>query len=329
MHAVHLPELRVVACGRVQIVGVAVIWGSYVHCGTISTYFHRNSIASFSSQILAKYNIDTTLVYVRCGTYLPRRTQPVSHGQTYVRRSLHHPFLHTSICFLPSLTSTLSAEGHIPRCLIRENTERVSALVMMRNGYFFLILLEVGATRSEALVAPRHCIAKKHTRVPSQQNRIVADNEHHGRTSGYSRKSSYSSMSIANGEDEEYDRVNEFQPRTMKVSESVAFFARFVVQTILDKRAQKSLGREHRRRLRDRLKRVAFVRKATKELVTTKKKKGAKGTKQTGIMGSMRKLNESRKSLIRLVGYDSSMVVPGENITTRATFLNFVTPMFN
>jgi hypothetical protein len=122
----------------------------------------------------------------------------------------------------------------------------------------------------------------------------------------------YSSTAKVNGEVEIYDRVNEFRPRTMKVSESVAFFARFVAQSILDKRAQKSLGRENRRRLRNRLKRVAFVRKATNELVATTKTKGGKGARQRGMMGSIRKLNESRKSLIRLVGYDSSMMVPGE-----------------
>lgn len=122
--------------------------------------------------------------------------------------------------------------------------------------------------------------------------------------------------------------TNEFRPRTMKVSESVAFFARFVAQSILDKRAQKSLGRENRRRLRDRLKRVAFVRKATKELVATTKKKGAKGAKQRGMMGSLRKLNESRKSLIRLVGYDSSMMVPAFGYLIMGAFMSSVIPYF-
>ena len=210
----------------------------------------------------------------------------------------------------------------------------LARMVKMRYGYFFLIILEVAAIGSEALVAPRNCISHNHARVPTQQKRLVVGapttkqyvssyqvskqyisdaDQHHGRNIRYSRTLLYSSTGKVNGEAEIYDRVNEFQPRTMKVSESVAFFARFVAQSILDKRAQKSLGRENRRRLRDRLKRVAFVRKATKELVATTKKKGAKGAKQRGMMGSIRKLNESRKSLIRLVGCDSSMMVPGEH----------------
>lgn len=209
----------------------------------------------------------------------------------------------------------------------------LARMVKMRYGYFFFIILEVAAIGSEALVAPRNCISQNHDRVPTLQHRLVVEapttkqhvsshqsskqytsdaDQHHGRTIRYSRTLLYSSTGKANGEVEIYDRMNEFRPRTMKVSESVAFFARFVAQSILDKRAQKSLGRENRRRLRDRLKRVAFVRKATKELVATTKKKGAKGAKQRGMMGSIRKLNESRKSLIRLVGYDSSMMVPGE-----------------
>jgi hypothetical protein len=196
----------------------------------------------------------------------------------------------------------------------------------MRYGFFFFIIIG-----SEALVAPRNCLSQNNARVPTQQNRIFVEDstnkqyvssrqgskqdQHHGRTSRCSRTLVYSSTGKVNGDDEIYDRVNEFQPRTMKVSESVAFFARFVVQSILDKRAQKSLGRENRRRLRDRLKRVAFVRKATKELVATHTQKRVEGAKQSGMMESIRKLNESRKSLIRLVGYDSSMMVPGEHTT--------------
>ena len=207
-------------------------------------------------------------------------------------------------------------------------------MVKMRYGYFFLIILEVAAIGSEALIAPQNCISQNHARVPTQQNRIAVEapttkqsvsthqgskhyisdaDQHHGRTVRSSRTFLYSSTAKVNGEDEMYNSVNEFQPRTMKVSESVAFFARFVAQSILDKRAQKSLGRENRRRLRERLKRVAFARKATTELVAATKKKGANGANQRGMKGNIRKLNESRKSLIRLVGYDSSMMVPGEH----------------
>jgi hypothetical protein len=111
--------------------------------------------------------------------------------------------------------------------------------------------------------------------------------------------------------DDPYYMANQFQPRTMKVSESLAFFVRFVAHTIMEKRAQNSKGRDNRRRLRDRLKQVAFPRKSMKdfsdETLTTATAVSSSSTTTTPTtttknrLGKWHKINESRKSLIRLV----------------------------
>ncbi|KAL7542047.1 hypothetical protein ACHAXR_011461 [Thalassiosira sp. AJA248-18] len=148
------------------------------------------------------------------------------------------------------------------------------------------------------------------------------NNRHLGHIRPSSRTALYSSVTVANGDENNQSMVNEFQPRTMTVSGSFKFFARFVVQTILDKRAERKLGRENRQRLRSRVKRVLLLRK--EKLKTTKSRKD----KSSGIRESMRKLNGMRKEMIRLVGYDSSLLVPAFSYLIMGAFMSSVIPHF-
>ena len=126
----------------------------------------------------------------------------------------------------------------------------------------------------------------------------------------------------ANGDDRDYDAspVNYFQPRTMTVSESFAYFARLVVQTILDKRAQIYSGGNNRRRLRNRIKNILRKGKRDIQKESTKAK--------AGVWESLCKLNESRKSLIQLVGYDSSLLVPAFTFLTLGALMSSIIPHY-
>ncbi len=124
--------------------------------------------------------------------------------------------------------------------------------------------------------------------------------------------------------------VDDFQPRTMKVLESFAFFVRFSAQTILEKRAQRSQGRSNRRRLRHRLKQMIFRRKY-KHLDTDAddlvvKTEGS--DENLGLRESVRKLDESRKNLTRLVGYDSSLLLPAFSYLVLGAFTSSIVPHF-
>lgn len=139
-------------------------------------------------------------------------------------------------------------------------------------------------------------------------------------------------------------RVNAFQPRTMKVSESMVFFSRFVVQSIAEKRAQKILGGNNRRKLRNRLKKLFFLRSKQRpqtataqiadERIDAKKKTPLKKTlkleveEKVGKREGFRRLNESRKSLIRLVGYDSSLLVPAFGYLILGAFMSSIIPHY-
>lgn len=214
----------------------------------------------------------------------------------------------------------------------------------MMNSNTFLIILAVAAVHTEALVSPRRLRwepTQRHRTSPqppalrfsdSSRNSspvFIGDRCHQRHDFIRYRTSLQSVATSLNGDDgiDNEEVVNEFQPRTMKVSQSFAFFARYVVQTILDKRAERSLGKENRRRLRDRVKRVLFLRRAKSELgpaAAAEKKAEA----SSGVRASIRKLNESRKNLIRLVGYDSSLLFPAFAYLIMGAFMSSVIPHY-
>mmetsp|Transcript_30514 Transcript_30514/g.64824 ORF Transcript_30514/g.64824 Transcript_30514/m.64824 type:complete len:251 (-) Transcript_30514:1470-2222(-) len=200
------------------------------------------------------------------------------------------------------------------------------------NGHISIIVLAVVAIHSEALVAPP-CIKPQHYWDGTSQKlaypnrassrRIFYHAQHQQFDRMRFRTALSSSVATANGDKDYESPVNEFQPRTMTVSGSFTFFARFLVQTILEKRAQRNLGQKNRRRLRSRLKRVLSLRKSKTELITNKKK-----PKAGRRFESINKLNESRKKLIELVGYDSSLMVPSFSFLVMGAFMSSVIPHF-
>ncbi len=175
---------------------------------------------------------------------------------------------------------------------------------------------------------------------PRRDGRISCDGTSRGGTALHS-----SSFAATNGDASDGDGggggggnddvASEFRPRTMTVSESAAFYVRFVLTTILDNRARRGRDRDYRRRLRDRMRRVTFARGggrgALGELHDGKMRGGGGGgggRRRRGIVGSIRKLDESRKGLIRLVGYDSSMMVPGEKVHIAMPAIAHSIPVF-
>jgi hypothetical protein len=140
---------------------------------------------------------------------------------------------------------------------------------------------------------------------------------------------------VHNGDTAETDElpIDDFKPLTMKVFESYQFFIRFTLQSIIEKHAQRSQGGSYRRRLRHRLKQLIFRRKhklspesdvVRENITATEPKKKKLG----GIFGSLRKLAASRKNLTRLVGYDSSLLVPAFSYLILGALMSSVVPHF-
>lgn len=159
---------------------------------------------------------------------------------------------------------------------------------------------------------------------------------HHKHTTTSTALHSFSTAA-ANGANGDVSKIEEdelpvdaFQPRTMKVFESFAFFVRFSAQTILEKRAQRSQGRSNRRRLRHRLKQLIFRRKNkhsdtdADDMVV----KSEGSDENLGVGESIRGLNESRKNLTRLVGYDSSLLLPAFSYLILGAFTSSIVPHF-
>lgn len=162
-----------------------------------------------------------------------------------------------------------------------------------------MIILAAAAIHTEALVAPSpYCLPSPRLRRPLSPLSAAA--------------------TAVNGDARDEAPVADFRPRTMRVSESVAYFARFVVRTMAEKRARRRRERENGRRLRDRLRRAFFG--GARPAAT------AKGDAKAG--GTLAQLNESRKSLVRLVGHDASLMVPAFGFLLLGAFMSSVIPHF-
>ncbi len=216
--------------------------------------------------------------------------------------------------------------------------------VVMRNENALIFILAVSAIHSEALVAPGSCQSRNHASLPTQNHALTLLCDVPWKSSGLFIKGSAPSItgkydqhhnhgrcrtelytSVINGNANDCDElllVNECHPRTMTVSESFTFFARFVVQTIVDNRNQQSSGRENRRRLRDRI-----FRKTKQEITSTVTNISTSKPKR-GFRESMGTLNESRKTLIRLVGFDSSLLIPAFGYLILGAFMASVIPYY-
>ena len=215
---------------------------------------------------------------------------------------------------------------------------------MMSRWLAFTLIVAVVSICNEvyALVTPRLGKSSRHLQQPSAQllgnigvSQLALEPRHQKRTTTSSALQSLSTAA-ANGaigdvsEMEDELPVDNFQPRTMKVLESFAFFVRFSAQTILEKRALRRQGRSNRRRLRHRLKQLVFRRKY-KHAVTDEDDMMAhteEADENLGIRGSIRKLGESRKNLTRLVGYDSSLLLPAFSYLILGAFTSSIVPHF-
>ncbi|KAL3789222.1 hypothetical protein HJC23_002807 [Cyclotella cryptica] len=93
-----------------------------------------------------------------------------------------------------------------------------------------------------------------------------------------------------------------------------------MIRTVIEKRTQRRLGDVGRRRLRNRLRRLFLRDKSTPPATETEEKEG--------VMSSMHKLNETRQKLVRLVGYDSSLLLPAFSYLILGALFKSIIPHF-
>jgi len=124
------------------------------------------------------------------------------------------------------------------------------------------------------------------------------------------------------------NNFNDFKPETMKLSESMTYFARFVIQRHNENKIKRYLSKKDKKRLLSKF----FKRKEIDcdqtlllniQAELEKDKKEKKSFKET-----LSSLNESRKDLIRLVGYDASLLVPSFGFLILGALTTSIIPHF-
>lgn len=145
---------------------------------------------------------------------------------------------------------------------------------------------------------------------------------------------------------EEY--VDTFQPRTQTILVSMAFFARYVFRTIQVERIRHRLTNRSKRRLLTKLKHAirrkrwtaddamrrkvdddeATLKRLQKELGITDDKSLEEEETKLSLRQTFAMLNESRRKLIKLVGYDAALLVPSFGFLLLGALMTSVIPHY-
>lgn len=146
--------------------------------------------------------------------------------------------------------------------------------------------------------------------------------------------------------DESAIQGDDFQPETQTIVASIAFFARYLVRTVQQERLTSRLTNRNKRRLltklRNSLRRKGWTadadtrrREDEATLARLKAELGFKDNEKElldgekkGLRETLAGLNESRKSLIKLVGYDSSLLVPSFGFLLLGALMTSIIPHY-
>jgi len=148
-----------------------------------------------------------------------------------------------------------------------------------------------------------------------------------------------------NKEDNEECVDDKFQPQTQTVLASMAFYARYLFCTIKHARIRKRLTNRSKRRLVTKLKHAICRRRWTsdskrrkKDEATLKRLQKELGIKDDGSLEdeetkvsftkTLARLNESRRKLIKLVGYDASLLAPSFGFLLLGALMTSIIPHY-
>jgi hypothetical protein len=101
---------------------------------------------------------------------------------------------------------------------------------------------------------------------------------------------------------DQYD-PNQITPETKTITGSMAFFARFVIQSLVSSKLKKS---------------------QTKLL----KKSRQRGSRRKSFLENLSKLNEQRKNLVTLAGYNSHIVIPSFSFLFLGALMTSIVPLY-
>lgn len=125
--------------------------------------------------------------------------------------------------------------------------------------------------------------------------------------------------------------VNEFKPTTMTITRSMIFFARYLRSHSTESRIKKYLSCKRKGGLRSKFgfSKRTDLNKYNKQLLNKLQEEVRKEeTEKKSLRQTLTSLNQSRKELIELVGYDAALLVPCFGFAMLAAFMNSVIPHY-
>lgn len=159
--------------------------------------------------------------------------------------------------------------------------------------------------------------------IPYKSFRTTTNDNHYGL---FSRKSQ-SMATIATAQTQQ-SLVNDFVPKQMTLTESMVFFARYVFKLSKETTVKRELMGKRRTISRLWSAHASIEDFNTKDIEVLKKEVEQEILEKKPLKDTMANLNNARKELIHLVGYDAKLLVPCFGFAIMAAFMNSIIPHY-
>lgn len=156
--------------------------------------------------------------------------------------------------------------------------------------------------------------------IPYKSFRTTTNDNHYGL---FSRKTQ--SMTIVQ---RQQSLVNDFVPKQMTLTESMVFFARYVFKLSKETTVKRELMGKRRTISKLWSAHASIEDFNTKDIEILKKEVEQEILEKKPLKDTMANLNNARKELIHLVGYDAKLLVPCFGFAIMAAFMNSIIPHY-
>ena len=122
---------------------------------------------------------------------------------------------------------------------------------------------------------------------------------------------------------EEMYILDDLKPKTMMLSQSMLFFTKYLSKHLYEQRLKKGLSNKNKKRMLTMARSRSTSGAVDSKLLQILESEIEKENSESGSFSeTISKLNQSRKDLIKLVGYDSALLIPCFGFATLAALMN-------
>lgn len=160
-------------------------------------------------------------------------------------------------------------------------------------------------------------------------SKIRGNNNYNGNSQRESIVSYASSTKDITIEDLSNSHFNEFKPETMTLTKSMIFFTKYLVQQLQEDRIKRHISNKNKKHILSKFRRSVSIDKYNQSLVQRLEAEiKQEEEEKKPLSETLKTLNNARKEMTALVGYDTALLLPCFGFAGLAAFMNSVIPHY-